>query len=306
MLNKFQRNYQLDVQGQDGKLHTFKYPLTLEFQVKRNVLASANTCNFRIYNLGQNTRDLVFKDQFTPSLSFRSLVLRAGYNATIPIIFQGNVKMAQSFRSDRSVNFVTEIEGYDYGWAITNGRTSWNANGALQVTKRQVIDQLIRDLQATVPLDPQNNGGSLGIGAISPRFNETYSNQGVSIVGNSWDHLQQVTDNQAYIDNGNIYCLFENDVFDGDLTVINSETGLLGTPKKADRMIVIEILFEPRLNVGQQVKLDSRSLAQFNGTYKIVGIEHHGVISGAVGGECKTIVTVLLPFDKINVLQGNG
>lgn len=298
MLNKFQRNYQLEVQGNDDQIHTFNYPLTLEFQVKRNVLASANTCNLRILNLGQNTRNAIFKDQFSQSLSFRSLILKAGYGLTIPIIFNGNVKMAQSYRLDRSVNFITEIEGFDYGWVMVNANSSFNISGT--VTTRQIIDQLVKDLQKTVP------GGTLGVGSISDQFDNTYSTRGVSIVGSTWDNLQKITNGQTFIDNGNIFCLFENDVFEGDLTVIDSETGLLGTPKKADRLITMEILFEPRLNIGQQISLQSRSLTQFNGNYKIVGIEHRGTISGAVGGDCKTIVSALLPFEKINLLSGNG
>lgn len=298
MLNKFQRNFELEVQGNDGQIHTFKYPLTLDFQVKRNVLASANTCNLKIYNLGENTRNLIFKDQFSQSLSFRSLILKAGYGLTMPIIFNGNVKMAQSYRLDRSVNFITEIEGFDYGWAMINATSSFNLSGS--VTHRQIIDQLVKDLQSSVP----NN--ALGIGAISDQFDTNYTTKGVSIAGSSWNNLQKITNNQSFIDNANIFCLFENDVFDGDLTIINSETGLLGTPKKSDRLITMEILFEPRLNIGQQISLQSRSLTQFNGDYKIVGIEHHGTISGAVGGECKTIVSALLPFEKINLLSGNG
>ena len=103
--------------------------------------------------------------------------------------------------------------------------------------------------------------------------------------------------------------LFENDVFNGDLQIINSSTGLLGTPRKQDRLIIVEILFEPRLQVGQQVQIQSNSLAQYpntnNGIFKVVGIEHRGIISGAVGGECKTVVSCLLPFEKINVVNAN-
>jgi hypothetical protein len=206
--------------------------------------------------------------------------------------------MAQSYRLDKSVNFITEIEGFDYGWAIVNATSSFNMSGTVQTPT--VINQLIADLQKTVP------SKTLGIGAISNQFNTVYSTRGVSIAGSTWNNLQKVTNNQTFIDNGNVFCLFENDVFNSDLTVINSETGLLGTPKKQDRMIIVEILFEPRLNIGQQVSLQSSSLTQFNGNYKVVGIEHHGTISAAVGGECKTIVSLLLPFEKINVLEGNG
>lgn len=296
MLNKFQRNYQLEVQGNDGNIHTFNYPLTLEFQIKRDVLASANTGNFRIYNLGQSTRNTIFKDPFSPSLSFRSLTLKAGYGNTLPIIFNGNVKSAGSYRISNSVNFITEIEGFDYGWAITNATSSFNFSGT--VSTLAVINLLVADMQKTVP------NKSLGVGAISPQFNTPYSTRGVSMVGSTWNNLQKVTNNQTFIDNGNIFSLFENDVFDGDLAVINSETGLLGTPRKMDQKLVIEILFEPRLTIGQQVSVQSSSLQQFNGNYKIVGLEHRGVISGAVGGECKTIVSCLIPFEKLNILNG--
>ncbi len=102
-----------------------------------------------------------------------------------------------------------------------------------------IIRSLIKDLQRSIPLDPTNIGGTLGIGAISPQFNVPY-NQNISLVGSTWDNLQKITNGQTYIDNGNVYCLAENDVFEGDLTVIDSATGLLGTPKKADRLITID------------------------------------------------------------------
>lgn len=300
MLTKFQRNFSLEVQGNDNQVHIFNYPLTLELQIKRDVLASANTATFRVYNLGSSTRNLIYKDQFSQSLSFRSLVLKAGYGDTLPIVFNGNVKMAQSFRQEKSVNFITEIQGFDYGWVMTNAQSAFNlipTANTPTIDQKLVINRLIKDLQGSAP------GSTLGVGAVSNQFTKKYV-RGLSIAGPTWQKLQDITENNAYIDNGKVFCLFENDVFDGDLTLIDSTTGLLGTPKKADRRITVETIFEPRLQVGQQVQLNSRSLTQFNGNYKVVGIEHQGTISGAVGGELKTIVSLLLPFDKINVLTG--
>lgn len=308
---KFQRNYELEVRGNDGNLYIFPYPLTIEFQVKRNVLASANTGNFRVYNLGQQHRNVIYKNQFDINTAFRSLVLKAGYGVgqaiTLPIIFQGNVMQAQSYRLEKSVNFITEIDGYDYGWVMTNAKSNRNYPSGT-VTQSKIIKDLIGDLKITVPSNSNNKEAALSIGAVSPQFDVIYK-QNVAIVGNTWDALQKITNNQAYIDNGNVYCLFENDVFQGDLTVIDSQTGLLGTPKKQQNFLIVEMLFEPRLQVGQQVQIISSSLSQYpnsnNGIFKVVGIEHRGTISGAVGGECKTVVSCLLPLEKINLVTAS-
>ena len=239
------------------------------------------------------------------------MILKAGYGfgqaITLPIVFQGNVMQAQSYRLEKSVNFITEIDGYDYAWVMTNAKSNFNAPAGT-LKQSEVIKRLISDLQSTVPSDPTNKGAALGIGAVSTQYDVPY-NQNLSVVGNTWEALQSVTNNQVYIDNGNVFCLFENDVFSGDLTVIDSTTGLLGTPKKQDRLIIVETLFEPRLQVGQQVQIQSDSLSQYpssnNGIFKVVGIEHRGTISGAVGGQCKTIVSCLLPLEKVNVQKAN-
>lgn len=309
MQTKFQRNYSLSVQGNDGEVHIINYPLTLELSIKRSVLASANTGTFRVFNLGQPTRNQIYKDQFTQSLSFRSLILKAGYGDTLATLFNGNVKYAQSERISGSVDFVTHIEGFDFGWAMTNAQSTFNlvpGEDAPVIDSPLVTNQLIRDLQSTVP-----KGSKLGVGAISNQIQKGGSAyqtwpRGLYVNGPTWPKLQEITQNNVYIDNGNVFVLFENDVFNGELTVIDSTTGLLGTPRKADRLLIIELLFEPRLTIGQKVKLNSRSLAQFNGDYKIIGLEHRGVISGAVSGELKTIVTVLLPFESLNVVAASG
>jgi len=68
---------------------------------------------------------------------------------------------------------------------------------------------------------------------------------------------------------------------------------LLGTPKKSQNRIIVEILFEPAITVGQQVELQSRTLPnEFNQSYKVLGIEHYGTISGAKGGKLKTVLSL--------------
>lgn len=306
---KFQRNYELLVQGNDGTLYAFAYPLTLEFNIKRQFLPySSGSGNFKIYNLNQQHRNAIYKNSYTQALSFSSLTLKAGYGgpqSTLPIVFSGNVYQAESYRLEKALDFITNIDGYDYGWVFNNA-TSSRTYAANTVTQKQIALDLISDLQKVVPNDPNIPGSKLGIGFISPQYAQGKYQQDFSAVGSTWNALQNITNNQSYIDNGKVYSLFENDVFAGDVTQISSYTGLLGTPKKQDNMLIIEMLFEPRLQIGQQVQVISTSLAQYptnnNGYYKVIGIEHRGTISGAVSGECKTIVTVMLPFEKINLI----
>lgn len=307
MQTKFQRNYSLSVQGNDGNTHVISYPLTLEFQIKRDSLYSINSSTFRIYNLGQPTRNLIYLDQFNQGLVFRSLKLLAGYGTTLSTVFNGNVKFAQSYREEKGVNFITEIEGFDFGWAAVNAQSNFNLSPGVDapvIDSPLVINRLIKDLQATVP-----KGSNLSIGAISNQFNKggnAYQtwDRGFMVANPTWPKIQEITQNNSYIDNGKVYVLFEDDVFDGELTVIDSSTGILGTPKKSNQRIDVETLFEPRLQIGQQIQLKSASLSQFNGNYKVIGLEHRGIISGAVGGELKTIISLLL---KINTnLINNG
>ena len=52
------------------------------------------------------------------------------------------------------------------------------------------------------------------------------------------------------------------------------------------------MIFEPRLQIGQFVRIKSQTETFYNGVYKVVGIEHSGIISDAQSGQCKTKVSL--------------
>ena len=62
----------------------------------------------------------------------------------------------------------------------------------------------------------------------------------------------------------------------------------MGTPKRNDTYLEVDILFEPDLQIGQIVQIVSQTNPAFDGQYKIFGIKHSGTISGVVGGDCRT------------------
>jgi hypothetical protein len=281
-MQKFNRNYVLNVGTAGGGLLTIELPFTVEFDITRNTLTSANVCSIRIYNLSKNNRSLLRFDA-TNLGEYRVVQLFAGYGLNLAQIFSGNITQAWSVRE--GVNFVTTIECFDGGYAFNNGTTNLTfPQGTAMAT---VIGTLAGSLPKTLP-------GYLGsYPGVLPR--------GIAISGNTLNILRDLTGGGVFIDQGAVNCLGNNECIPASgITVIDDTTGLLGTPLLEQFYLNFDLIFEPRLQVGQQVQLNTTTgplqvnsnKSLWNGTYKVVGIKHHGVISGAVCGECTTSVEV--------------
>lgn len=287
---KFGRTYSMRIQTKDGFVEV-RDPLTLDFAVRRHAFGSCGTGHFVLYNLAESTRRQIYKDAMNTG-EIRNVELRAGYGTTDPLIFTGNIKEAKTYRPEGSVNVLTEISAFDGGLAFANGFSSWAVNGP--TTRHAVVTRLVADL-SRYGVQP---------GAIAA-FPGTYP-RGRSVCGPTTDLLSQETGNRFFIDNGRAYCLKDDDTIAGDIPVISSDTGLLGSPKRADAVIQCELLFEPRFVVGQEVELISSVEPRFNGIYKIWSFDHYGTISGAVGGKLKTVVSLWVGDRNFSALQGLG
>ncbi len=296
--NKFQRTYQLQIQGQDGNIYQIGSDsgegplLTMEFSVSRASMASAQSGSFRIRNLPFEIRSAIGRDWYNMG-AYRSLIVRSGYVGTpLSTIFNGLVIRVASYREEGGVDWITEIEGHDFSLVMGNSFSRWTIGSQdAPVTQTQVIDRLVQDLQFNVSKQDLN----LGIGYIG-----NFSANRYSYTANdyTWNLLQVETDRLSYIDNGKIYCLPNGDSFKGDLQLISSSTGLLGTPKRCQNSLSVEMIFEPSLVPGQQIYLDTNSDPKlnslFNGAYIITGVQQAGVISQTVNGKCKTVALLQL------------
>jgi hypothetical protein len=291
----------MEIEGGDGLIHVFQYPVTLEFHIQRAALASANTGSFRLYNLSSNTRKAIYHDYFANVKgTFKSVKLKAGYGNNLTEIFNGNIKEAKSFREEGSTNFITEVDAYDWSFAMINASseiTMGPPNYPEQLDSNTVIDRLRNDIVAGSP--------GLALGARSD-FNgksaAPYS-RGRLLSGNSWDLLRDETNDHCFIDNGHLHCLLDDDCIQGDIVVLDASTGLLSTPKKSEYILKIDVLFEPALKIGQLVEVKSAETI-FNGQFKVIGITHSGIISGAVNGKCRTMLTLHAGELVLNLLNG--
>lgn len=274
MAVKWQRNYQLTIQREDGQNQQINYPLSLEFNIVRKPFSSTNTATIRIKNLNPDTRGAIYRDRYDFNIG-RPFTLAAGYgDLPLPVIAKGLVYQAYSWKESGRVDFITEIQANDMFYMVT-GFSSVTLQGSQP--KQGVVNNLVTSLTGISP--------ALGAGYIKPTPGNYL--RGRTLFGNTWQLLQHETGQNCFIDNGLIHNLGPNDYFIGGIPIIDSTTGLLSTPKKAESWLTVEILFEPNVQIGQQIQLNSRYTAA-NGTYKVMGIEHKGIISGTENGKCTT------------------
>ena len=251
---------------------------TVDFSITRAALGGTQYATFKIKNLGVQIRNQIYKDPYALT-EYLAVQFQAGYvgDASLATCFNGFILSAGSYRQGQ--DFITEIQAYDGGPAMANG--FYNQVVASGATYAQAITKLAKSLP--------NFGGQVYVGA----FNKTFP-RGRSLMGNTWNVILELTDGLAYIDNGNVVALNYNEALQAPLQQIDSSSGLLGSPKRTATGIELDILFEPRLVVGQYVSLVSTTNPIYNGVYKVQGFTHRGTISPAVAGDAITTVELFV------------
>lgn len=281
-MQKLGRNYSLTISGTNFPLPlVISLPFTIEFDITRNTLTSANVCQIRLYNLSPKNRNLLRRNVTGYSYPYESIVLRAGYGNNLPIVFSGNVSQAWSVRE--GVNFITQIECFDGGFAFTNGQT--NLTVPIGTPTKIVIGNLIQTL-------PDVSLGAIGNYTGVARRGNTYT-------GNTASILKELTGGGFFIDNGVGNALQNNEysLGAGPPLLINAAAGLLNTPILEQTIVKFDMIFEPQLVPGNSVVLISATDANFNGTYKITSVKHRGMVSQTVCGDA--ITTGEFFFNKI-------
>ncbi len=278
-MQKFGRVYDLKIQVSEEKFLNVKLPFTVEFDIVRNILSSASVSDIRVYNLNADHRNQVRKNinDFAKQVQVE---FKAGYGDIYATAFSGTINEAWSVRN--GTNWITHLQNYDAGFAFMNGQTA-QSFGA-ETPKKDLIKGLIGDL-------PGVKAGVIGKG-----YDDTLS-RSASLNGSSIDLLREQTDGNFFIDNGiaNVLDVLECLEPQG-LTKITPEVGLLNTPKLEQSILFFEMLFEPRIRIGQAIDLEGIGEKVLNGKYKVVSIAHHGTISDAVCREAVTEVGLFAPL----------
>lgn len=282
---KFQRTYEMAIQG-NSQLWNPSYPLTVEFDIKRDIFASANNSTFTIYNLNQGARRDIYYDRWQITQRF-SVIMRAGYLSSppLPIIFNGDMRFAWSER--RRNDWITQVEAFDGGFAF------YQANASVTLPSGYSMRSAAEALVATMA--PYG----VTLGKVSDI--ELPNSRGISFPGKTWDELQKLVpgDGQLFVDNGVLNILNANDYIPTPtIPIISAASGLLGTPRRSLGLTHVRMVFDPQYVVGQLANLQCAETWLNNPQLKVVAIHHYGKMSGTMSGDCFTELDLFSGYDN--------
>lgn len=253
------------------------WPLTLEINVDRNIFNKSMSANLAIKGLNENTRNWLYKDVYSWD-KYITFDLYAGYDNQLFLIYVGEVRQCYSYKNGGETEFTTLINAFsgfeDWQKGFSSITLSKDANPI------DVVDQLFNQM----PLVKK--------GYISNDLLPAKTKRGNALTGNTFDLMSDYLGNKNFVDLGYMHALSDDEYIPFDVYEIDASNKLLGSPKRTVAWIEVPLLFEPRVKIGQLCKLTSQTYPQINGEYKVWGIKHSGVFSGAVDGKVTTNITL--------------
>lgn len=271
---KFGRYYEIRIKTPDGYLITIKPPITAVIEVQRDMRAAVNNANLTIYNLAPDTRGRIYKDLYN-TLQRWQMSIVAGYGETeLYEIFRGNIEEAYSLK--QNTDLVTTIKAYDGSYQIKAGFANETIEKGVDLKGQieRVIHTMPEMLTGVLGGPAQGNGG--------PR--------GKVLTGNSYDVVQELTDNHAFIDGETLYVLGDDEVLSGDAFVLSGEN-LFSTPKRRDTYLEAEAQFSPEIRIGHFCELKSTD-PRYDGQYQVYGLKHAVTFGDGMAGDAITTVSL--------------
>lgn len=315
---KFMRNYLIKIvpenhdqlligdvlwyENRNKKFDEWSVPnlLTINLDINRNTFASTNEAHIQILNLNPAHRQRLFHDKYRAD-KIDYIDVYAGYGSNLSLVFRG--KILQTYSYKQGSDMITDIQAIDLGFLsyYKDGRKVNYTNMTLEAgtTKREAVQRIISDMESGTQVG--------GLGSI----NGTYQTP-VSFVGDSFTLLDEITGGHVFVDLGKVNVLSNKEGLKiGSIPIISAETGMLGTPMRRDAQLEVDTLFEPSIQVGQLVELQTLTgVQEYNGTFKVIGVHHSGTIGTADCGRLTTrfnlFVGTLLPDTDITLVENKN
>jgi hypothetical protein len=292
-INNIANDKSLPQQGKNALV--IEIPFTIEIDVNNILAVDGNRASIKIYGLNETNRNKLFQNPWNiPILEdgkkgFRRVILEAGYEGNIYPIFDG--VLTQGFSVREGVDWTTNLTCVSSAVGLYNTFINKSYNSGIK--QIDVINDIITEM---------SQYGDLLKGSITTSLDKSYS-QGLSLVGESYNILTQFGVD-VFIDAGKINVLQVNEAIGNSKSTsqvppssgviaklglqvpnITADSGLIGTPiLNNDGFVTVNMIFEPAIKLASLVNLESITASFFNGYYKVMGVDHKGVISSSKEG----------------------
>ena len=215
--------------------------LRVQFEVAKTIEAAPNIAVIRIFNLHPDNEAKIKNE-------FDEVLLNAGYDGAMRLVFRGNIKHVYRYREKN--DYITEIEAGDGDKDFR--KAVMNETLAAGTTTSQLVDRAV--------------GTFKGVGGTSKghvQVNDRARLRGKVISGNTRDVLHDVARESGAnwsIQDGQLVIVSTNDVLPGEAIVLRADTGMLGAPEINDKGIAVKCLMNPELRVNGAIKLDNNGI----------------------------------------------
>jgi hypothetical protein len=235
-MKQFGRHVDLFLADAAGKGLNFA-KLRINFYVKKEDSSAPNTARIKIYGVAQDTVARIKKE-------FTEIILQAGYEENYGIIFRGNIKEVRTGRENGVETFV-EISagdgdaGYAYG----------TINKTLSAGARQ--NDIVNAAMIGEPgYIPDLGGEKLPRGKVMYGMKRDVLRASASSTDTTWS-----------IQDGKMQFLPLTGLLPGQALVLNSKTGLIGTPEQTTEGVKGKCLLNPMLKIGSRLVIDEKDVA---------------------------------------------
>lgn len=215
--------------------------LRVQFEVAKTVESSPNVAIVKIYNLHPDNEAKIKNE-------FDEVLLNAGYEEAMRLVFRGNIKHVYRYRDHN--DYITEIEAGDGDKDFR--KAVMNETLAAGTTTGQLVDRAV--------------GTFKGVGGTSKghvQVNDRARRRGKVISGNTRDVLHDVARESGAnwsIQDGQLVIVSANDVLPDETIVIRADTGMLGAPEINDKGIAVKCLMNPQIRPNGTIQLDNNDI----------------------------------------------
>lgn len=236
MSRQWKRKAQVII-GQSGRGLLVEH-LRVWFEVTKTVDPAPNTAVIRIYNLNPENEARIKNE-------FDELLLNAGYEDSMRLVFRGNIKHVYRYRE--GADFITEIEAADgdkdFQTAILNMTLAAGASN------QQLVDRAVGSF------------GSTQMGYVEVPHKTRL--RGKVVTGNTrtiLDELARDSGANWSIQDGQLTIVPENKMLPNEAIVIRADTGMLGSPEVNDKGVEVKCLLNPQIAINGAIQLDNAGI----------------------------------------------